>query len=259
MSEIQLTRVGGVATLRLNRPALRNAFNAEMITALRTACAELARDETVRVLVLTGAGAAFCAGADLNWMRESLNYSHAENLADAAQLDAMLEALDTLPQAVVARVHGAALGGAVGLLACCDMVIAAAGTQFGFTEVRLGLLPAVIGRFVVARIGAGHARALFVSGARFDAAQACALGLVHTVVPEADLDAAVERATAELHRCGPHAIAASKALIRAITHLPPEEARQHAIAAIAAARTGAEGQEGLRAFLEKRPPAWSKG
>lgn len=253
---LRLERAGAVATLTLNRPDVHNAFNAELIAALHTACTELAQDPTLRVLVLAGAGVSFCAGADLHWMRQSLDYSYAENLADAAQLDAMLETLDTLPLAVVARVQGAALGGALGLLACCDLVLVAEGTRFGFTEVRLGLLPAVIARYVVPRIGVGQARALFVSGARFDAARACELGLVHQVVPETALDAAVQRTTSELLRCGPQAIAASKALLRAVTTLPPEQARQYAIEAIAQARTGAEGQEGLRAFLEKRAPGW---
>lgn len=258
MSDLLLVACEGpVATLTLNRPALHNAFNAELIAALHAACDELARDATLRVAVLQGAGPSFCAGADVNWMRESLTYSHAENLADAGRLDAMLEALDTLPLALVGRVHGAAFGGGVGLLACCDIVIAAEDAQFAFSEVRLGLLPAVIARYVTPRIGAGPARALFVSGQRFDTTRARAIGLVHEAVPAAELDAAVQRTVAELLRCGPQAIAASKALVRAVTTLPPEEARAYVIAAIATARTGPEGQEGLRAFLEKRAPNWN--
>ncbi len=253
---LDIERQGAVATLTLNRPDLHNAFNAELIAALHDACNELARDAALRVLVLQGAGPSFCAGADINWMRASLDYSHSENLADAGRLDAMLEALDTLPLAVVGRVHGAALGGGVGLLACCDIVVAAEGTRFGFTEARLGLLPAVIARYVVPRIGAGHARMLFVSGQRFDTARAQAIGLVHEVVPEAALDATIQRIVAELLRCGPQAVAASKALVRAVVNLSTEEARRYVIEAIATARTGPEGQEGLRAFLEKRPPGW---
>lgn len=254
---IRVERAGPVATLTLSRPELHNAFNAELIAALHEACEELGRDAALRVLLLRGDGPSFCAGADMRWMRASLEYSHAENLADAARLDAMLEALDSLPLAVVGLVHGAALGGGVGLAACCDLVIAAEGATFGFTEARLGLLPAVIGRFVLRRIGPGHARALFVSARRFSARRALEIGLAHEVVPEAELEVAAARAVADLLRCGPQAVAASKALVRALAELPEGQARQHAIEAIAVARTGPEGQEGLRAFLEKRPPHWS--
>lgn len=254
---LDVRRNGPIATLTLNRPELHNAFNADLIAAIHAACEELARDAALRVLVLEGAGPSFCAGADINWMRESLDYSYDENLADAGRLAAMMEALDTLPLAVVGKVHGAALGGGVGLLACCDIVIAAEGTRFGFTEARLGLLPAVIARYVVPRIGAGHARALFVSGQRFDTAQALAIGLVHSVVPAAELDARVQQVATDLLRCGPQAVAASKALVRAVSTLPSAQARDYVIEAIAIARTGHEGQEGLRAFLEKRAPHWS--
>ncbi|MCU0491783.1 MAG: enoyl-CoA hydratase-related protein [Chloroflexaceae bacterium] len=256
---LTLTYDGPVATLTLNRPEVHNAFNVQLIAELHAACEELARDASLRVVVLNGAGPSFCAGADINWMRESLAYSHEENLADAGRLDAMLDALDSLPLAVVASVHGAALGGGVGLLSCCDVVIAAEGTKFGFTEVRLGLLPAVIARYVVPKIGASQARALFVTGQRFDTARALAIGLVHGVVPAAELEASVSRTVAELLRCGPQAIAASKALVRAVCTLPHDEARQYVIEAIAAARTGPEGQEGLKAFLEKRAPGWGEG
>jgi methylglutaconyl-CoA hydratase len=253
----ELTRTGPVATLTLRRPELHNAFNAELIAAIQGACADVAADHDLRVLVLQGAGPSFCAGADLSWMRASLDFSHAENLEDAGRLDAMLAALNELPQAVVGRVHGAALGGGVGLVACCDLVVAADDAVFGFTEARLGLLPAVIARYVVAKIGPGHARALFTSARRFTAGHAQTIGLAHEVAPADQLDAAVDRAVADLLRCGPQAIAGAKALIAAVTGLPAEEARAYAIAAIAAARTSPEGQEGLRAFLEKRTARWS--
>lgn len=254
---LTLARDGAVATLTLNRPELHNAFNAQLIADLHAACEGLRAEEGLRVLVLRGAGPSFCAGADLTWMRASLDYTREENLADAERLDAMFAALNSLPLAVVGRVHGAALGGGVGLAACCDIVVAAESAVFGFTEARLGLLPAVIARYVVPKIGAGHARALFVSARRFKAPHALAVGLAHEVVPEEQLDAAVERTVAELLKCGPEAVAASKALVAAVTTLPPEAARDYVVGAIAAARTGAEGQEGLRAFLEKRAPGWS--
>jgi methylglutaconyl-CoA hydratase len=211
MSMITVERAGPVATLTLNRPELHNAFNAELIAELHAACVALRAERDLRVLLLRGAGPSFCAGADLGWMRASLDYTREENLADAARLDAMFDALNRMPCAVVGRVHGAALGGGVGLAACCDIVVAAEGATFGFTEARLGLLPAVIARYVLPKIGAGHARALFVSARRFAAPHALAIGLAHELAPEAELDAAVERTVAELLRCGPEAVAASKA------------------------------------------------
>jgi len=253
---VLIERNGPLATVILNRPEVHNAFNAQLIAELHTACTALRSETGLRAVVLRGAGASFCAGADLHWMRESLDYTHAENLADAARLDAMFEALNELPVAVIGRVHGAALGGGVGLAACCDVVVAAEEASFGFTEARLGLLPAVIARYVMPKIGPGHARALFVTARRFSARQALALGLAHEVTPAAELDAAVERVIEAVLACGPRAVAASKALVSAVATLPPAEAREYVIGAIAAARTGAEGQEGLRAFLEKRRPAW---
>ena len=253
---VLIERNGPLATVILNRPEVHNAFNAQLIAELHTACTALRSETGLRAVVLRGAGASFCAGADLHWMRESLDYTHAENLADAARLDAMFEALNELPVAVIGRVHGAALGGGVGLAACCDVVVAAEEASFGFTEARLGLLPAVIARYVMPKIGPGHARALFVTARRFSAQQALALGLAHEVTPAAELDAAVERVIEAVLACGPRAVASSKALVSAVATLPPAEAREYVIGAIAAARTGAEGQEGLRAFLEKRRPAW---
>ena len=253
---VLIERNGPLATVILNRPEVHNAFNAQLIAELHTACTALRSETGLRAVVLRGAGASFCAGADLHWMRESLDYTHAENLADAARLDAMFEALNELPVAVIGRVHGAALGGGVGLAACCDVVVAAEEASFGFTEARLGLLPAVIARYVMPKIGPGHARALFVTARRFSARQALALGLAHEVTPAAELDAAVERVIEAVLACGPRAVASSKALVSAVATLPPAEAREYVIGALAAARTGAEGQEGLRAFLEKRRPAW---
>ncbi|WP_298820635.1 enoyl-CoA hydratase-related protein [Chloroflexus sp.] len=256
-SVLSLTRNGPIATLTLHRPAVHNAFNPEVIAGITEVCQEVRDDPMVRVLVLQGEGPSFCAGADLNWMRASLTFTREENLADAARLDAMFTALDTLPQAVVARVHGAALGGGVGLVCCADYAVAAEDAVFGLTEVRLGLLPAVIARFVVGRIGFGHARALFVTGRRMKAAQALAIGLVHEVAPAAQLDTAVDRVVSDMLRGGPQAIAASKALLRAVRTESLAEVRRLSIEAIATARAGAEGQAGLRAFLERQSPPWA--
>jgi methylglutaconyl-CoA hydratase len=260
MSELlHLVREGPVATLTLSRPELHNAFNAALIAQITEALDVVARDADLRVLLLQGAGPSFCAGADIGWMRASLDYSYEENLADAERLDAMFAALSGLPLAVVGKIHGAALGGGAGLAACCDIVIAAEEALFGFTEVRLGLLPAVIARYVVPRIGPGHARALFVSGRRFGSDHARLIGLAHDVVPADQLDAAAAKTVDGLLRCGPQAIAAAKALVQAVVSLPDAQARQYVVEAIATARTGPEGQEGLRAFLEKRAPSWVMG
>ncbi|WP_448337929.1 enoyl-CoA hydratase-related protein [Chloroflexus aurantiacus] len=257
MAVLTLTRDGPIATLTLQRPTVHNAFNPDVIAEITEVCTDLRDDPAVRVLVLQGEGPSFCAGADLNWMQASLNYSREENLADASRLDAMFTALDTLPQAVVARVHGAALGGGVGLVCCADYVVAAEEAVFGLTEVRLGLLPAVIARFVTAKIGFGHARALFVTGRRIKAAQALAIGLVHEVVPTDQLDQAVDRVVRDLLQAGPRAIAMSKALLQVVRTGSLDEVRRLAIEAIASARTGAEGQAGLRAFLNRQSPPWA--
>jgi len=236
---------GGVLRLTLARPEQRNALDAALIGEL-TVAFEAARD--ARAVVLAGAGDSFCAGADVAWMRASVDLSADENVADAHRLQAMLGAIDGCPAPVVARVQGHALGGGSGLLACCDIVIASPETQFGFSEVKLGIAPAVISPFVVGRIGTGAARRYFTTGERFDAETALRLGLVHEVA--ADLDAAVERVLAELLSAGPEAVRVAKVLASR-PHSPDETAE-----AIAERRGSDEGQEGLRAFLEKRPPAW---
>jgi methylglutaconyl-CoA hydratase len=247
---------GPVANLTLARPEVRNAFNAAMIAELRERFAALAADSRARVVVLTGAGASFCAGADVTWMRQSLGWSHAQNIADAEALAAMFDAAWTLPKPLVGRVNGAALGGGAGLVACCDIAVAAETAQIGFSEVRLGLVPAVISQYVVPKIGLSHARALFVSGERISAMRAYEIGLVHAVTDEAGLDATVGAVATGLLACGPEAVGAAKRLVDAIWALERDEARRYAVEAIAAARTGAEGQEGILAFLEKRRPAW---
>lgn len=257
MELLNLTRSGSVVTIALDRPEQHNAFNPQMIDELRLACEHIGRDTAVRVVVLTGAGRSFCAGADLEWMRSTLQLSHEENIADAERLAAMYEALDTLAKPVIGRVNGAAIGGGAGLVACCDIVVAAERVAFGFGEVKLGLIPALIARYVVPKIGAGHARALFVSGRRFDAGLAQRIGLVHDVVPVAKLDAVVQQAVDDVLSSGPEAIGRAKQLVRAAMSLPRDEWQRYTVEAIAEARTGAEAQEGLRAFLEKRRPSWA--
>ena len=254
---LRLERDGAVATVTLARPELHNAFNPAMIDELTACFSALAQDPDVRVVVLAGDGRSFCAGADIQWMRESLAYTREENLADADRLATMYETIDALPKPLIGRVNGAAIGGGAGLVACCNVAICVEQATFGFAEVKLGLVPAVITRFVVPKIGASHARALFLSGARFGAGRAAAIGLVHEVVPADGLDAAVSAAVAEMLSSGPEAIARAKALIAALDLLPEAERRAYTVAAIAEARLGEEGQAGLSAFLEKRRPPWS--
>lgn len=247
----------GVATLTLNRPDRRNAFDDRVIDELAAVLDRISADRTVRVLVVTGAGAAFSAGGDLNWMRRMATQSEAENIADAMRLAAMLRTLNTLPQPVVARVNGAAFAGGVGLIACSDIAIAADDAVFSISEVRLGLVPSTIGPYVVAAIGQRAARRYCLSGEIFSAAEALRIGLVHDVVVPTELDAAVARVVAALLAGGPSAKARAKRLIAEIAGAPPSDAMMALTArTIAEARASTEGREGVAAFLEKRRPAW---
>jgi methylglutaconyl-CoA hydratase len=253
---LRRTDEGPVATVALARPDARNALNAALIAEVTRCFEELAEDEGVRVVVLAGEGPAFCAGADVGYMRDTAGFSYEENLEDARRLAEMFRAVDELPKPVVARVQGAAIGGGAGLAAAADVAVAEEGTQFAFSEVRLGIAPATIAPFVVRKIGHGWARALFLSGERFDAGRAREIGLVHEVVPEGDLDAAVERTVAQLLQGGPAAQAAIKEALRQIEATEPMEALGIMTQLIAELRVGEEGQEGLGAFLEKREPFW---
>lgn len=250
---------GAVARLNLDRPEVHNAFDASLIRDLTGAFRELSREpaESLRVVVLAGGGSSFSAGADVNWMRASLELDREANEQDAMKLAEMLDAIDTCPVPVIARVHGACLGGGMGLCAVSDLVVAEAGTRFGFTETRLGIIPAVIAPFVIAKVGETHTRALFPGGRRFNATRALRIGLVHEVVEGIEaLDAAVDQAVADILAAGPQAAREAKAIVREVRGLPHESTRWHTARRIAALRTSREGQEGLRAFLEKREPAW---
>ena len=256
---IRLQHEGPVARLRLCRPQIHNAFDACMIEEITAACFQVRQDPQARVLLLEGEGPSFCAGADLRWMRASVEWSAEKNLEDAQSLATMLEALDTLPLPVVARVHGAAMGGGVGLVACADIAVAMRSALLGTTEVRLGLVPAVIGPYVVRKVGLSQARSCFLTGERFTAEAALRMGLVHHVVEEeADLDRAIARVIASLCAGGPCAQAACKEMLRRLeTPLPRSGQEEASTRLIARLRSSEEGQEGLRAFLEKRPPAWA--
>jgi methylglutaconyl-CoA hydratase len=253
-------RDGAVEYVTLNRPDVRNAFNEHVIAELTEWAArtrEAAERHDVRVAVLAGAGKMFCAGADVTWMAKTVQYTEEENLRDATAMSKMFAALNELPLALIGRVQGAALGGGAGLAAVCDIVVAAEDAVFGFTEVKLGILPAVISPFALAKIGRSAARELFLTGARFTASRAKEIGLVHAVVSAADLDATVAAYVRELLSAGPEAVAAAKALIPSVWERPVEDAMPLTARAIAARRVSPEGQEGLKAFLEKRAPHWS--
>jgi methylglutaconyl-CoA hydratase len=255
---LTLRRDGAIAYVTLARPAVRNAFNAALIGELHAAFEALAADDAVRAVVLAGEGKTFCGGADVQWMRASLELSREANLEDARRMSRMFRAIDRCRKPVVARVQGAALGGGAGLIACCDVVVAADDAIFGFTETKLGILPAVISPFVLAKIGAGHARALALTGERFGAERAFAIGLIHEVVAgETALDAAVARVIGELRTASPTGIAATKTLFASVAEAGYDATLELTAAAIAAQRTSPEGQDGLRAFLEKRAPAWA--
>ncbi len=210
----------------------------------------------MKAVVLFGEGPVFCGGADIEWMRSSLGLSIEENLKDARAMSDMFRAIDRCPKPVIARVHGAALGGGAGLAAVCDIVLAGADTTFGFTEVKLGIIPAVISPFVIAKIGLSNARALFLTGERFDAKRAMHIGLVHEVVVADTLDVCIERVVTEIASAGPQAVAAAKALIPCVAASSYEATRDLTAQAIAARRVTPEAQEGLRAFLERRKAGW---
>jgi len=253
---IDLRVENDVARVTLNRPEVRNAFNEALIAQLTAWAEQAAAERRLRAAVLQGAGPVFCAGADLEWMSRMVGYSQEENIRDATAAASMFEALDALPFPLVARVHGAALGGGAGLAAVCDIVVAADDAIFGFTEVKLGILPAVISPFVVAKIGAAAARELFLTGRRFAAEHARHIGLVHTVVATSVLDDAIERVLADLAGSSPAAMAEAKALIAQVAGQRPRDVRTLTAETIARQRVSRDGQEGMSAFLKKQKPPW---
>ena len=249
-------REGVVEYLTLNRPDVRNAFNEQMIADLTAWAAAINADDDVRVAVIAGTGKVFSAGADITWMANALNYTHDENVQDANAAARMFAALDTLPIALIGRIHGAALGGGAGLAAVCDVVVTDENAVFGFTEVKLGILPAVISPYALAKIGRSAARELFLTGMRFNAVRAREIGLVHAVVPVDQLDTMVVMYVNEFLSAAPDAISTAKALIPRVWARGAFDAAGLTAEAIAAQRVSPEGQEGLRAFLEKRKASW---
>jgi len=247
---------GDVAHVRLDRPAVRNAFDDAAAAELAAVFRALEARTDLRAIVLGGEGKVFCAGGDLNWMRRVADYTRAENLADAAAFQKAFDAVDRCPLPVVGRIQGAALGGGAGLVAACDIAVAADDAVLGFPEVRLGLVPGVISPYVLRKIGMSHARHLFLTGERFDAAEALRIGLVHRVVPADALDQAIEAVLADLRSCAPEGIAGAKVLLRKLGDADTAEGARLAHEAITDARASKDGREGLSAFLAKRKPGW---
>jgi methylglutaconyl-CoA hydratase len=257
MSGIEIERSGAKATLWLNRSERHNAFDDALIAELSAALAELAADSAIRVVLLAGRGKSFSAGADLAWMKRMAGYTAAENEADALKMAEMLNRLDSLPKPTIALVQGAAMGGGIGLVAACDIAIAAEDAQFAFSEARLGLTPATISPYVIAAIGPRAARRYFLTAERFDARQALQLGLVSAVVPAADLAAEANKLADILCRNSPGAMAEAKRLIADVTGRPIDAAlRSETAGRIARQRASVEGREGVAAFLDKRKPSW---
>jgi methylglutaconyl-CoA hydratase len=247
----------GVATVTLTRPEVHNAFNEDLIKELIETFNYLERSENVRIVVLTGEGKSFCAGADLNWMSRMKDFSYEENLADSKILCELFTVINICPYPVIARVNGHALGGGVGLVACCDYVIAVDSALMGFTEVKLGLIPAVISPFVIAKIGEGHARASFLSGEKFNMEKAMRMGLVHQMTSENELDKTLESIIAGFLTAAPHAAIAAKNLISNVVKIDSiANAKTFTTEAISKIRTSAEAQEGMQALLQKRKAAW---
>ena len=256
MTLLTRERSGGVLTLMLARPEVGNALNPDLLSAMETELRAAAADPSVRVVVLTSAGKHFSAGADLAYMKAMRGASHEANVADAKRTQQLFAAVAELAKPVVARVQGAARGGGVGLVAAADVVVAANTATFAFTEVRLGIVPAIISPFVLARLGPARARRLFLTAETFDADQALAWGLVDHAVPAEDLDRTVAAVCADLVRGGPTALTEAKRLVRDVAAMPPAEVADRTAEWIARLRAADEGQEGMTAFLEKRPPRW---
>ncbi|MDT8306005.1 MAG: enoyl-CoA hydratase-related protein [Anaerolineae bacterium] len=250
----------GIATVTLNRPESHNALTPEMIATITTTFVRLGNDDSVRVIVLTGAGRSFCAGADLAAMRAAADVTFEENVADGEAIFDLMSAIDSCPRPVIGRINGAAIGGGAGMVSCCDVVVAVERAIFAFSEVRLGIVPAVISPFVVAKIGQSAARELFLTGERFLARRAQQVGLVHHVVPdEATLDEKVADRVAALLQAAPGAQAVAKELVTRVAHNPRDQMRSYTSQVIAERRASAEGREGMSSFLERRPPAWQAG
>ena len=259
MSEVEIRQDGSVLTVALNRPASHNAMTQEMILELIAVFTTLPEREDVRVVVLTGNGRSFCAGADLNYMRAASDYAFDDNVRDGQAIFDLMQMINECPKPVVGRVMGAIIGGGMGLVSCCDIVVSAERATFGLSEVRLGILPATIAPFVLAKIGVSNGRQLFLTGERFTPQQAQEFGLIHHIVPEDELDTKVHERTQQLLQAAPAAQAAGKTLIQYVsTHTDQDLLREYTSRLIASRRASDEGKEGMSSFLEKRLPYWQQ-
>ena len=246
-----------IATVTLNRPEVHNAFNEVMIAELTEIFKKILEDELVRLVVLTGNGKSFSAGADLNWMKKMINYSYEQNLEDSLKLAELFYLMYSLPKPIIARVNGAAIGGGTGLVAVCDIAIASETAKFSLSEVKLGLVPACISPYVIRKVGEGRCREFFLTGERLTAHRALEAGLVNQVVPLEELDQAVQEKANQLISSGPKALAMCKELLKNVPGMSFEKAKTYTADMIASMRIGDEGQEGMNAFLEKRKPKWT--
>ena len=255
---VAFTHDDAIVHIELNRPEIRNAFDDVLIAELSNVFDRIAQLQTVRAVVLSGRGRAFCAGADMHWMRRMKDFNRDENYQDARHLSQMLEKLYTLPVPTIAKVNGAAIGGGVGLVAACDIVVADHQAIFSLSEVRLGLVPACISPYLIARINPGTLRGYFLTGRRFDAVEAKAIGLVNDVASTQELDAVVAAVATNILACGPQALTMAKKLLETIPGMPAKQYLDYTAQLIADLRISSEGQEGLSAFLEKRVPHWQQ-
>ncbi len=258
MSTVLCEVNGGIAKIKLNRPDVRNAFNAELIQELGDTFKKVEKDEAVRVVILSGEGGFFCAGADLNWMKSFVGASQTENEADARKLGDLLNGLNSFPKPLIVVAHGAAVGGGVGLVAVADIALAAEETMYSLAEVKLGLIPAVISPFVIAKMGGNAARRYFLTGEKFGNDEAYRFGLIHEEVPSDELAGRAVEMAKQLLASGPNAIKACKELIARVSSTLTPEVRDYTVKKIAELRVSAEAQEGIAAFLEKRKPSWNK-
>src|SRR6266849_1885948 len=249
----------GALFVTLDRPEVHNAFNDELIAEAIDLFTNVEAKTSARAVVLRSGGATFCAGADLNWMSRMVAYTRDENIRDSSNLAKMFALMDECPLPLIGRIQGAAIGGGVGLVAVCDIAIASRDAKFGLSEVKLGILPAVISPYVIGKIGRSHARALFLTGERFDAERALRIGLVHRIVDSAEaLDAAIDETIAQLRTSGPEAVLECKKLIAFVAANEPTDSIPYTIEAIANRRVSEEGQQGMQAFLKKEKPPWAK-
>lgn len=246
----------GIVRIVLNRPELHNAFNDDMIEGLIKTFEDIEKDKSLRLVTITGEGKSFCAGADLNWMKKMVDYSDEENYQDSVKLADLFKSINNCTLPVLAKVNGATLGGGTGVIAACDFVLSAKSAKFGFTEARLGLVPAVISPFVMAKIGESNARAWFLSGERFSAEKAQSMNLVHEITPLDNLDSEFEKWVERFLKAGPNASKEAKSLIKNVLEIDDNKVTEFTCKTISRIRTGEEGQEGMKALLEKRKPNW---